>query len=176
MTHRLTIGGDPGQSGAIALLADGEFAGFVDMPVMPRRAGGFEVDAARLAELLRESLARHPGAFRVGVLESVGAMPKQGVTSVFRFGESFGCLKGVFGALGIPYQLVHSSRWKGVFSLRGVDKDVARTVAIQRHPRAASALSRKKDVGRADALLIATWGHLNEVVGASIERKEQASE
>ncbi|MEG3193572.1 hypothetical protein SNE32_15145, partial [Lysobacter sp. D1-1-M9] len=62
MTLRLTLGCDPGQTGCVALLADGEPAGFIDMPTMPRAAGGHEVNAASLAAQLRDALQAHPGA------------------------------------------------------------------------------------------------------------------
>ena len=153
---------DPGQTGAIAMLADGEFAGFVDMPVMPRASGGHHVDGASMATAVRQMLARHPGATRLAVLERVSAMPKQGVSSVFRFGEGYGVIRGVVGALGIPFVTVPSVTWKRWAGLMGTEKDVARSVAIQRFPAAAPQLQRKKDSGRADALLIGAWAQATE--------------
>lgn len=164
MTLRLTLGIDPGQTGAIAAIADGRFAGFVDMPVMPRAAGGQHINEGALADALRELLAAHSGASVFAVLEEVGAMPKQGVSSTFRFGESYGVIRGVLGALRIPRMQVRPERWKKYLQLAGKEKDAARTVAIQRHPNAAAQLTRKKDVGRADALLIATWAEITEQV------------
>lgn len=168
MTHRLVLGVDPGQTGAIAILADGRLFGFVDMPTMPRKAGGNEVDAATLARKLRGAVSVHPGAYVVAVLEAVSAMPKQGVSSVFRFGEGFGVVKGVLGAMQVPMVLVPAATWKRRLGLWGVEKDIARTLAIQRFPAAAEDLQRKKDVGRADALLIAHWGELTEAVGPAM--------
>lgn len=162
MTLRVTLGIDPGQSGAIAVLTDGKFADFLDMPTLPRTAGGCHVDAATLAEALRALFLEYPGAHVFATLEEVGAMPKQGVSSTFRFGESYGVVRGVLGALQIPFALVHPARWKRAMALTGKGKDVARTIAIQRHPRAAAQLARKKDVGRADALLIAEWAWQTE--------------
>lgn len=164
MTLRVTIGIDPGQTGALAVLADGVFAAFVDMPTVSRAAGGLQIDATTLAASLRGIFGAHPGAHVFAVLEQVGAMPKQGVTSTFRFGESFGVVLGVLGALGIPHMQVRPDRWKRYLQLTGQEKDVARTLAIQRHPAAAMHLHRKKDVGRADALLIATWAEITEQV------------
>lgn len=163
----ITIGIDPGQSGALAVVADGAFERFVDMPVMPRRAGGQHVNGGELARAMREILARHPGAARLAVLEEVSAMPKQGVSSVFRFGEGYGVIRGVLGALQIPFITVHSSKWKRDAGLIGHEKDVARTSAIQRFPAAAPELTRKKDCGRADALLIAAWAEATEQVAAA---------
>lgn len=162
MTLRLTLGCDPGQTGCIALLADGEPAGFIDMPTMPRRAGGQEINAAALAEHLRDHLRRHPGANVFGVLEQVGSMPRQGVASTFRFGQSDGVLRGVLGALGIGYIEVSPVKWKGHYGLKGQEKDAARALAIRRFPSVAMQLAKKKDQGRGDALLIALWGESTE--------------
>ena len=155
MTYRVTIGIDPGQTGAIAVLADGAFAGFYDMPTVARPAGGQQVNGAELAAQLREIRAAHPGAHVLAVLERVSAMPGQGVSSMFRFGESFGVVKGVLAAMGWPLHSVSPAAWKRRCGLIGADKDCARTLAIQLFPAAAGGLTRKKDVGRADALLIA---------------------
>lgn len=157
MTLRLIIGCDPGQTGCLALLADGEPAGFIDMPTMPRKAGGFEVNGAALAAKLRGLLHIHQGAHVMAVVEQVAAMPKQGLASTFRFGQSDGILRGVIAALGISYVEVHPVRWKNYFGLKGQGKDAARTLAIRRFPSVAEQLARKKDGGRADALLLALW-------------------
>lgn len=165
MSLHLTFGIDPGQSGAVAVLVDGAFAEFVDMPTMPRPAGGHQIAAAELARTLRDIRQRHAGADVTAVLEAVSAMPGQGVSSMFRFGEGFGVIQGVLGALAIPVVLVHPARWKKSMGLTGREKDVARTVAMQRFPRAAAQLARKKDIGRADALLIAAWARGTEQTG-----------
>lgn len=164
MTLRLTLGIDPGQTGALAALADGRPVAFVDMPTMTRKAGGQQIDAQALAARIRELLADHPGAYPFAALEQVSAMPGQGVTSMFRFGQADGAVRGVLGALGIGFIEVQPQTWKRYLRLTGADKDAARTLAIQRYPEAAEYLRRKKDVGRADALLIATWAVLTEQV------------
>lgn len=157
MAFRVTIGIDPGQTGCLAVLVDGAFEAFFDMPTVPRPAGGNQISGSELAAALREIRSRHPGATFLACLESVSAMPGQGVSSMFRFGEGFGVVQGVLAALGIASVMVHPVRWKKALALTGKDKDVARTVAMQRFPTAAAQLTRKKDVGRADALLIAHW-------------------
>lgn len=162
MTLRLVLGCDPGQSGAIAVLADGEPTGFIDMPTMPRKAGGFEVNAASLAAQLRGILQQHRGAYVMAVVEQVGSMPRQGLASTFRFGQSDGILRGVLAALGIGYITVSPVKWKNHYGLTGQVKDAARTLAIRRFPNVADELARKKDGGRADALLIALWAHGTE--------------
>jgi crossover junction endodeoxyribonuclease RuvC len=106
------------------------------------------------------------GAARVrAYVEQVNAMPSipgpdgvrrgMGSSSAFRFGESFGVLKGVLAALGIRYELIAPQTWKKSQGLTGSEKDYARTVAIRTFPDMATHLARKKDIGRADALLIA---------------------
>ena len=162
MTNRLILGVDPGQSGAIAMLSDGEPAGFIDMPTTARRAGGNEVNGKELAARLRGVQQEHTGAYILAVIEAVHAMPKQGSASTFRFGESFGVLKGVLASVGITYCLVEPTVWKRQLVLIGKDKDAARLLAIDMFPRAAHDMQRKKDSGRADALLIAHWADLTE--------------
>ena len=83
-------------------------------------------------------------------------MPGQGVSSMFGFGVSYGILQGVIASLGIPSVLVTPQRWKKAAGLMGKPKDYARTLAQRLYP--AAELSRKKDIGRADAILIARYG------------------
>ncbi len=150
----MIAGVDPGLTGAIALLHDdGRFFGVFDMPTMAKGSGKKRcVNAADLSKILSD---QHEMTVKV-VLERVSAMPKQGVSSVFSFGESYGVCRGVVAALGIPLEQVTPQAWKKKFSLIGKDKDAARTLAIETWPLAP--LSRKKDQGRADALLIAKFG------------------
>ena len=167
MTFRVTIGIDPGATGAIAILADGRCVALHDMPVLPRGAGGMQVNATALAAILRGVLHQYQGAFPVAVLEAVSAMPGNGGTGMFRFGESYGIVIGVLGALAIGVVPASPSVWKKHLHLAGKEKDVARTVAIERYPAIADQLTRKKDIGRADALLIALWAELTEQVPMS---------
>jgi crossover junction endodeoxyribonuclease RuvC len=150
------IGIDPGQTGAMALLIDGRVESIYDMPTSARLHGkGQQIDASDLASMLRGAML---GCDLVAKVEAVSAMPGQGVSSMFRFGESIGIIIGVLGTLGIPYQWVTPARWKKSAGLIGKDKDAARTLAIQLHPECADRLTRKKDVGRADSVLIARFG------------------
>lgn len=164
MTLRLTLGVDPGQTGAIAAIADGVPVGFIDMPTVERKAGGQQVDAEKLGADLRALIAKHHGAYVYGVIEQVNALPKQGSASGFRFGQSDGIARGVLGALGIRLISVPPQTWKRYLRLTGLDKDAARLHVIQRYPALADQLKRKKDVGRADALLVALWAELTEQV------------
>lgn len=158
MTLQMTIGVDPGASGAIAILRDGVLADVVDMPVVARKAGGQQVEPAMLANRIRWMRGICIGANVIAVVEQVSAMPGQGVSSMFRFGESYGVVRGVLGALAIPIVNVSPVLWKKALGLTGADKDVARARAIETWPAACDLFKRKKDVGRADAALIALWG------------------
>ena len=91
----------------------------------------------------------------VCVFEKVGSMPKQGIASAFRFGLGTGLLRGVVAGLGIPVVEVVPTKWKKHFNL-GADKERGRALALSRFPTV-SGLDRKKDHGRADALLMILW-------------------
>lgn len=172
MTNRLILGIDPGATGAIAILADGQCVGFIDMPIVPRETSGSEVNGKALAASLRGVMQQHPGAMFLAVMERVCAMPSlpdatgkrrsMGTQSAMNFGESFGIIKGVLAALGISYSLVHPQTWKRRLALTGKEKDAARALALATFPGAAQNLQRKKDIGRADALCIAHWAELTE--------------
>lgn len=157
MTLRITLGIDPGVTGAIAVLADGEPAGFHDLPAFNRPKGGKELDPVRLAAIMRGILQQHPGAAAMAALEEVGAFSGEGRRSGFRFGEGFGIVKGCLGALSIGWTLAPPQHWKRWHGLIGTEKDRAREYARTRWPALAPSLARVKDIGRADALLIARW-------------------
>lgn len=146
---------DPGLSGAIAHLHDdGLFCCVEDMPRV-----GKMVDAAGLASMLRGwrdglEFSRHK-SFNV-ILEHVGAMPGQGVTSMFSFGVSFGITLGVVATLRLPLELVRPAVWKRDMGL-SKNKEASRLKALQLFPDAADMLKRKKDEGRAEALLLGLW-------------------
>lgn len=143
------LGVDPGLSGAIAFLFPGHLASdrvtVEDVPVADGEIDGANL-AARLVQM-RPTMA---------VIERVGAMPGQGVSSTFKFGQALGTVLGVVAALGIPIERVHSTRWKRHFRL-SADKEEARALALRRFPDACKSLARKKDHGRAEAALIALW-------------------
>lgn len=150
------IGVDCGQTGAIAAYDGQRITGIEDMPTMSRLHGkGMQVDPYELASLILELCA---GRNATAVIEAVSAMPGQGVSSMFRFGESVGVVLGVLGALQMPVRWVTPGRWKKAAGIVGKDKDAARSLAIQLHPEVADMLTRKKDCGRADAALIARFG------------------
>lgn len=153
----IRIGIDPGQTGAIAAI-DGHDNVILlrDMPTMPRLHGkGEMINGAELASIIMDARA---GNEIMVYLEQVAAMPGQGVTSMFHFGESVGIILGVLQTLQCRYAMVKPQRWKGLAGLSRMDKDAARTLAIQLFPGISDKLARKKDIGRADALLIAMFG------------------
>lgn len=152
----MIIGIDPGQTGAVAAIyPTGGHVVLVDAPVeMVKKGKGSKTEylPAEMARIISEFSPSHC------YIEKVGAMPGQGVTSMFNFGKGYGLWIGILAALGIPYTLVTPQAWKKEI-MQGVgDKDAARGRAQQLFPSMASQLSRKKDIGRADALLIAEYG------------------
>lgn len=142
------LGIDPGINGAIALLGGGAI--LVDnLPTMgegKRRV----VNATQLTAMIEEVEPT------VAILEKVHAMPAQGVSSSFRFGQAFGTIEGIIGALRVPLHYVSPVAWKKHFRLPA-DKDAARAMATKLYPLLADRLSRKKDIDRAEALLIARY-------------------
>ena len=153
---KIILGFDPGQTGAIAAYDGERIEAVIDMPTMTRLHGkGNQVNPYALTTALIDLCA---GREATAVLEAVSAMPGQGVTSTFHFGESVGVVLGVLGALQIPVRMVTPAKWKKAAGLLGRDKDAARTLAIQLHPEVADQLARKKDTGRADAVGIARFG------------------
>ena len=91
------------------------------------------------------------------VVEHVTAMPGQGVTSMFNFGQSFGVIKGICAALKLPIHFVRPTKWKKHFNLIKTNKDASRTKVIEIYPNISNKLSRKKDSNKADAILIARY-------------------
>jgi Holliday junction resolvasome RuvABC endonuclease subunit len=146
----LTIGIDPGQSGAIAIVThDGGLFRVLDMPVVDK-----DVNPSLVAEALRVPDSE-TWEMRV-VIENVHSMPKQGVASSFKFGKSFGIVLGVVAALGCPVELVTPTTWKRAMKVTA-DKETSRRRAIDLWPGQAQLFARKKDNGRAEAALIARW-------------------
>ena len=142
------IGVDPGISGAIALIGDGYLA-VRDIPTAGEQRRRV-VMAAELAGVIR---AWDPDT---AVIEKVHAMPAQGVSSSFRFGQALGVIEGVLGALTIATEYVTPQSWKKHYRLTRHKED-ARLRALQLWPRITDQLSRKRDADRAEALLIANW-------------------
>jgi len=151
----LTIGVDPGLSGAVAVLKNGEYLALFDIPTMIKGGTGsvkYEVDSGGFYRLLHANLDSKEAV--KAALERVSSMPGQGVSSVFSLGDSFGCCRSVLACSQIPFVLVTPSKWKKHFSLTS-EKEQARALAIKLFPQAE--LHLKKFIDRAEALLIARY-------------------
>jgi crossover junction endodeoxyribonuclease RuvC len=147
------IGIDPGLSGAIAVLENNKVLNIFDMPVMSEgKKNKRQLNSAQLVSLLKDNL--EPNKETVVVVEQVNAMPGQGVTSMFNFGQTFGAIKGVCAALELPIFFVRPSKWKKHFELINASKDSSRTKAIEMYPTLSNQLAKKKDVNKSDAILI----------------------
>jgi crossover junction endodeoxyribonuclease RuvC len=150
------IGIDPGLSGGIAILKNNKVLNIFDMPVMPEgKKNKRQLNSAMLVTLIKENIGNDEEA--IVVVEQVNAMPGQGVTSMFNFGQTFGAIKGVCAALELPIFLVRPAKWKKYFELINSSKDSSRTKAIEMYPTLSSQLAKKKDVNKSDAILIARF-------------------
>ncbi len=150
------IGIDPGLSGAIAILKENKVLGLFDIPVMSEgKKNKRQLNSAQLVNIIRENTLKDDEV--VVVVEQVNAMPGQGVTSMFNFGQTFGAIKGVCAALNLPIFFVRPSKWKKHFELINSSKDSSRTKAIEMYPSLSNELSKKKDVNKSDAILIARF-------------------
>ena len=154
----LIIGIDPGISGSICFFQDGTIIDVVEMPTMTEgKKNKKQVNGAQIYnEILKKINKVENQEIRV-VIEHVTAMPGQGVTSMFNFGQSFGILKGLCSAMQLPMYFVRPAKWKKYFNLINSEKDASRTRAIEIFPYFSSQLSRKKDSNKADAILIASF-------------------
>ena len=153
----LIFGIDPGISGAISIFKNNKFVEVLDMPIMiDGKKNKRQVNGAQFAHIIKEYSNGYDGEMSV-IVEQVNAMPGQGVTSMFNFGQSFGVIKGVCSALNIPIYFVRPLKWKKYFDLVKTHKDASRTKAIQIYPHISDKISRKKDSNKADAILIASY-------------------
>ena len=154
----LIIGIDPGISGAICFLKKGKIIDVIEMPIMAegkknkKQVNGsqiFNEISLRIKDFNKEDIKV--------VIEQVSAMPGQGVTSMFNFGQSFGILKGICSAMHLSMHFVRPAKWKKYFNLIKSEKDASRTKAIEIFPYFSTNLSKKKDANKADAILIASY-------------------
>ena len=154
----LIIGIDPGISGSICFFEEGKIVDVIEMPIMiDGKKNKKQVNGAQIYNEISERIStRKKENIRV-VIEQVSAMPGQGVTSMFNFGQSFGILKGICSAMQLPLYFVRPAKWKKHFNLINSQKDASRTRAIEIFPYFSSQLSKKKDSNKADAILIASF-------------------
>jgi crossover junction endodeoxyribonuclease RuvC len=152
----IIIGIDPGISGAISIVENKKIIEVHDTPTMiDGKKNKRQINGAQVTNIIKEIL--NGGKEVVVVVEHVNAMPGQGVTSMFNFGQSFGVIKGICAALSVPIYFVRPLKWKKHFNLIKTNKDASRTKVIEVYPEIASKLHRKKDSNRADAILIALY-------------------
>ncbi len=150
------IGIDPGLSGAIAILKDKKVLSLFEMPVMAEgKKNKKQLNSAQLVNIIKTNIEKNEDI--AVVVEQVNAMPGQGVTSMFNFGQTFGAIKGVCAALQLPIFFVRPSKWKKHFELINSSKDSSRTKVIEMYPSLSHQLSKKKDVNKSDAILIARF-------------------
>lgn len=174
------VGVDPGVHGALALLEDRRYVATTDMPTQNKFADNEkqELDGATLAKLLLDWMPEKVVVERVQASPTYGGKPiicpacgkmKNGISpsSAMNFGDLFGQIKGVVRTLGMLHPgffeliLVGPAKWKNMAGFEGdarSDKNASRLLAIRLFPEAGSELIRKKDEGRAEALLIGLYG------------------
>ena len=154
----LVIGIDPGISGSICFFQDGKIIDVVEMPTMTEgKKNKKQVNGSQIYNEIIERTKKLDKKDIKVVIEQVSAMPGQGVTSMFNFGQSYGILKGICSAMQLPMYFVRPAKWKKYFNLINSEKDASRTRAIEIFPYFSGQLSRKKDSNKADAILIASF-------------------
>ena len=154
----LIIGIDPGITGSICFFEDGKIADVVEMPNMAEgKKNKRQVNGAQIYHEISKRIKNLEKKDIKVIIEQVAAMPGQGVTSMFNFGQSFGVLKGICAAMQIPMYFVRPAKWKKYFNLINSEKDASRTKAIEIFPHFSAQLSRKKDSNKADAILISSF-------------------
>ncbi len=154
----LIIGIDPGLSGSICFFEEGKILDVVEMPTMTEgKKNKRQVNGAQIYNEISKRINKTKSQDIKVVIEQVSAMPGQGVTSMFNFGQSFGILKGICSAMQLPMYFVRPAKWKKYFNLINSEKDASRTRAIEIFPYFSSQLSKKKDSNKADAILIASF-------------------
>jgi len=154
----LIIGIDPGIAGAICFFENGKVKEVIDMPTMAEgKKNKRQINGRQIFNEISSRIDCYSLNDINVVVEQVSAMPGQGVTSMFNFGQSFGVIKGICAAMKLPVFFVRPTKWKKHFDLINSQKDSSRTKAIEMFPDISSILSRKKDSNRADAILIASF-------------------
>ena len=150
------FGIDPGIAGAIAILDEKKIVDVIDLPTMSEgKKNKKQLNSAHLSQYISTNIVDINKT--VVVVEQVNAMPGQGVTSMFNFGQTFGAIKGICAALKLPIFFVRPSKWKKHFELINSSKDASRTKVIEMYPYLSNQLSKKKDVNKSDAILIARF-------------------
>ena len=154
----LIIGIDPGISGSICFFREGKILDVIEMPTMTEgKKNKRQVNGAQIYNEIAKRIVENEKLDVRVIIEQVSAMPGQGVTSMFNFGQSFGILKGICSAMQLPMYFVRPAKWKKYYNLINSEKDASRTRAIEIFPYFSAQLSKKKDSNKADAILIASF-------------------
>jgi crossover junction endodeoxyribonuclease RuvC len=141
----LIIGIDPGISGSICFFEDGKILDVINMPTMTDgKKNKKQVNGSQIYNEISKRIKKTGDQNIRVVIEQVSAMPGQGVTSMFNFGQSFGILKGICSAMQLPMYFVRPAKWKKYFNLINSEKDASRTRAIEIFPYFSSELSKKR--------------------------------
>ena len=142
----IIIGIDPGISGSICFFENGKILDVIEMPTMNEgKKNKRQVNGAQIYnEILKRTKNKNENTDIRVIIEQVSAMPGQGVTSMFNFGQSFGILKGICSAMQLPMYFVRPLKWKKHFNLVNSEKDASRTRAIEIFPYFSDRLSKKK--------------------------------
>ncbi|MBL6758625.1 MAG: crossover junction endodeoxyribonuclease [Pelagibacteraceae bacterium] len=152
----ILLGIDPGVSGALSVYEHKKLVEVLDMPTMSEgKKNKKQINSAQLSLEIKKRI--NGSDENAVVIEHVTAMPGQGVTSMFNFGQSFGVIKGICSALNLPVYFVRPVKWKKHFNLIGSSKDASRTKAIEMFPSFSDNMTRKKDANKADAILIGRY-------------------
>ena len=152
------IGIDPGISGSICFFDDGKILDVIEMPTMnDGKKSKRQVNGSQIFNEITKRIEKIDKNNVKVIIEQVSAMPGQGVTSMFNFGQSFGILKGICSAMQLSMYFVRPAKWKKYFNLINAEKDASRTKAIEIFPYFSTYLSKKKDSNKADAILIASY-------------------
>jgi crossover junction endodeoxyribonuclease RuvC len=149
------LGVDIGLQGAFSLYVDGKFERVIDMPCVEVIRGGKKknhISAQGVAAAIKELNPTH------AIVEKVGAMPNQGVTSMFAFGRAAGIIEGALAALNVPVTYVTPQAWMKATQC-GKGKDAIRHRCMELHPEHQQLFARVKDSGRADATMMAYYGN-----------------
>ena len=154
----IIIGIDPGISGSICFFENGKILDVIEMPTMAEgKKNKRQVNGSQIYNEISNRINKVKNQEIRVIIEQVSAMPGQGVTSMFNFGQSFGILKGICSAMQLPMYFVRPAKWKKYFNLINSEKDASRTKAIEIFPYFSTHLSKKKDSNKADAILIASF-------------------
>ena len=154
----MIIGIDPGISGAICFFENGEVKDVIEMPSMAEgKKNKRQINGPQIFNEISSRINGFQKKKIFVVVEQVSAMPGQGVTSMFNFGQSFGVIKGICSAMQLQIHFVRPAKWKKYFNLIKTEKDASRTKAIEIFPYISSKLSKKKDSNKAEAILIASF-------------------